>query len=791
MEQMTEDDLPGTLIAAVLGTEITVVPGTYITVVPGTEVTALPGTVLLTSPAMADEGAAGQASTMPAPPPPNSPALLPDPPPKKSQEPVALADSTGPAEHQPRSIEERQNSGDDEPVPLTSPILSISRQSTPMVREQASSRNAPKLRVHHSSPRRSLDRAHLREEARKPPPSFRPPRTANEPHISAIDQRSRIAYSWAPSTDLIANPGMGFQRLYRDAWVPGTAYVPIMLGLTPVNTKTIYQRFFWSAIETSPGNYDFSPIERALQLTVDRGMRLALRIEPFWAGADNIQAAQTPLYINSLGASSSPPSSNSSSAARDIVRMPQSWQALQPRRLFNGSGALWQGGTNLSKEVPFMSSDFRDVCIDMIDQLAAFLAPWLEHIDFLDVGLLGETGEWAKPWKYYFLGSTPVLPPDQGAGALPDGWIWEIVDHLISALPHTHLIANGRALYPPGIGFDPTTTPPTPVTGLLAGSPLGDLSGRLGWRNDHWGTEWADPGPLSAQSDFYSASMNFGLNRSTQYCPVVLEIGGSAVSVGQSRDFANAILDNGTYTQTLATRTLNQRVLVNRVVDSALNARASYIYLKSLNLADPNGNHDATVLESLKWLGTHMGYRLYLSEAVLPATWKVGTISAPRPVSITLTFQNHGVARCLAAGYGRRWQLALRLRPTFGLKARPLPAVLFPVYADEFEPSTAHLEQPITVSAAFRFGQQEPSGDFGVRRYVLGTPSTKTLLMPQPAQIGSYYLEVGFVDAANPDRALIQLASEGLLTGNQMGLPFVPFELEENWHAIGPIDIVV
>jgi hypothetical protein len=68
-------------------------------------------------------------------------------------------------------------------------------------------------------------------------------------------------------TSVITNPGIGYQTFYASA-----------ASDTQLPSKTMYIRFDWSRIETSPGDYNFAPIDQALSQAKAAGQRLAFRI---------------------------------------------------------------------------------------------------------------------------------------------------------------------------------------------------------------------------------------------------------------------------------------------------------------------------------------------------------------------------------------------------------------------------------------------------------------------------------------------------------------------------------
>jgi hypothetical protein len=74
-------------------------------------------------------------------------------------------------------------------------------------------------------------------------------------------------------TDVIKNPGIGYQTFYTSA-----------ANDTQLPSATMYVRYWWSQIETAPGTYNWSVIDTDLARAVAAGQRFAFRIMPYADG---------------------------------------------------------------------------------------------------------------------------------------------------------------------------------------------------------------------------------------------------------------------------------------------------------------------------------------------------------------------------------------------------------------------------------------------------------------------------------------------------------------------------
>lgn len=101
-------------------------------------------------------------------------------------------------------------------------------------------------------------------------------------------------YRLTPTDAYLANPHRGcctFQRFNGDPLYPGTRWSEEGPLEFPSATQSVaphylpctvaYCRWFWRVLEPSPGQYDFSMIEGALQTSQERGQTLAVRLMAF------------------------------------------------------------------------------------------------------------------------------------------------------------------------------------------------------------------------------------------------------------------------------------------------------------------------------------------------------------------------------------------------------------------------------------------------------------------------------------------------------------------------------
>jgi hypothetical protein len=76
-----------------------------------------------------------------------------------------------------------------------------------------------------------------------------------------------------PITGIIKNPGIGYQTSYKSA-----------ASDTQLPSSTMYTRVDWSQVESAPGVFNFSVIDKALSSAKAAGQRLAFRIMGFEGG---------------------------------------------------------------------------------------------------------------------------------------------------------------------------------------------------------------------------------------------------------------------------------------------------------------------------------------------------------------------------------------------------------------------------------------------------------------------------------------------------------------------------
>jgi hypothetical protein len=550
------------------------------------------------------------------------------------------------------------------------------------------------------------------------------------------------------NNEIISNPGMGFQKMVG-SYFDNDSPVTVQLDNQEIECSSFYFRFYWSGLETD--NNDFSQctevINKVLDHVKNRGQRLAVRIMPYWFGAPSCFPSTQTLYSTTTN-----PILSTGTNCINLIKNPEYWNSdlpIEPTWTANAqtkidattSNSILKGAGNLIG-VPDLTPLFRDRVILLLQAVKNALASDIELIDFIDIGLLGDTGEWAHPVKFY---SDSALSPLQRSIAL------EIADSVKTIFPETYHVANAKS--------------------LIRKNGFGTLNSlkKMGWRIDHWGTQWGQ------RSDDWSfmADMNavvdalikkpfwlfhFFICRRwlwswtrTHCCkyPVILEIGGSGASDLET------VLENTTDSQA------NFDEQVSWSVESALYARASYIFLKGTDLLS-TGN--TVGYNHFKKLAIHLGYRIIITKFSISRRIRTG-----RRIRFSMGFKNAGVAICAPQGLGRRYEFAIRITEQGALN--PTTRVYRTHrYADSIKPSTQILKSYTSPKATIEgFLTGASNGNYGVRQFVPANSRNFYFnYVRAPAIAGRYEVAIGLIleGRENPGVGEIRLGNDGIKDNN-------------------------
>jgi len=262
----------------------------------------------------------------------------------------------------------------------------------------------------------------------------------------------------------------------------------------------------------------------------------------------------------------------------------------------------------------------------------------LDRVEFIDLGVVGNTGEWADGALHPY--DSRVLSPVENSAMVA------MLNACLAAFPDTYVLAEALTLFHSGV--------------FQSKVAAGVLPAALGWRSDHWGTSWPDPQVIGSAGSFvwsFSGSCYWqywrsGLCSAHPMSPVALEIGGS-YDVDKSAplvdELETVLIQESDDTSTPSAEQLRWSV------DQALNAGASYIYLKTSDLTTPST--PTAVADELRRLAFHLGYRLVVTEVRHPQSAPAG-----RSLTIRLSLVNRGVAACYGEGPNRPYEFVLRLR---------------------------------------------------------------------------------------------------------------------------------